>query len=141
VLWAAAAALGLALASGVAAARALTRPVLALTAATRSFARGDRSARPAVRGPGELGELADAFDEAATATAAAETARRQLAADVAHELRTPLAALIAGLEELRDGLAPAEPEALARLHDQSLRLGRVVGDLAELSSARLHGTP
>jgi two-component system sensor histidine kinase BaeS len=58
-----------------------------------------------------------------------------MAADVAHELRTPLAALQAGLEELRDGFAPADPQALARLHDQSLRLGRVVGDLAELSSA------
>ncbi len=139
VLAAAAGALALALASGVVAARELTRPVLALTAATRAFAAGDREARPDVRGPGELDELATAFDEAATAIQAAETARRQLAADVAHELRTPLAALQAGLEELRDGLAPADPPALARLHDQSLRLGRIIGDLAELSSAEAAG--
>ena len=66
----------------------------------------------------------------------AETVRRRLAADVAHELRTPLAALQAGLEELRDGLRPSRtPQRLAALHDQALRLGRVVQDLADLSAA------
>jgi two-component system sensor histidine kinase BaeS len=67
--------------------------------------------------------------------ARAEQARRNLAADVAHELRTPLAALQAGLEELRDGLAEPGPQRLAGLHDQALRLGRIVGDLADLSAA------
>ena len=61
--------------------------------------------------------------------------RSQMAADVAHELRTPLAALQAGLEELRDGLAPADAAALARLHDQALRVGRIVGDLDALFAA------
>jgi two-component system sensor histidine kinase BaeS len=65
----------------------------------------------------------------------AEQTRRRLAADVAHELRTPLAALQAGLEELRDGLADPRPARLAALHDQALRLGRVVDDLAQLSAA------
>jgi two-component system sensor histidine kinase BaeS len=64
-----------------------------------------------------------------------ERVRRSLTADVAHELRTPLAALQAGLEEVRDGLRPADPERLAALHDQTLRLGRVVQDLADLSAA------
>ena len=85
--------------------------------------------------PGELGELASTFDRMAEELARAEQVRRQLAADVAHELRTPLAALQAGLEELRDGLATPDPARLAGLHDQALRLGRVVGDLAELSAA------
>jgi Signal transduction histidine kinase len=58
---------------------------------------------------------------------------------VAHELRTPLAALQAGLEELRDGFAEPTPEGLAGLHDQSLRLGRVVSDLAELSAVEAAG--
>ena len=56
-------------------------------------------------------------------------------ADVAHELRTPLATLRAGLEELRDGLADPDPARLTSLHDQTLRLGRVVDDLAELAAA------
>lgn len=50
-----------------------------------------------------------------------------------------LAALQAGLEELRDGLAEPTPETLAGLHDQSLRLGRVVADLAELSAVETSG--
>jgi two-component system sensor histidine kinase BaeS len=66
-----------------------------------------------------------------------ETDRRKdiLAADIAHELRNPLSALQAGLEELRDGLEPASPQRLGGLHDQALRLSRIVGDLSELSAA------
>lgn len=132
---AAAAALTLAVAAAWVITRMLTRPLGVLTSAARAFAGGDRGARAGVRPPGELGELAAAFDDAAEQVQLSERARRQLSADVAHELRTPLAALQAGLEELRDGLAPADAEALARLHDQTLRLGRVVKDLAELSAA------
>ena len=115
--------------------RSLTTPLVALTRSTRAFAAGDTDARPTVRGIGELGELADAFDEAATAVQRSERVRRQMAADVAHELRTPLAALQAGLEELRDGMAEPDPVTLARLHDQSLRLARTVDELAQLSAA------
>jgi two-component system sensor histidine kinase BaeS len=115
--------------------RTLTRPLARLTDTARAFAAGDRDARTGLHSPGELGDLAAAFDEAAAQVQASEQARRQMSADIAHELRTPLAALQAGLEELRDGLVPADATALARLHDQSLRVGRVVGDLAELSAA------
>ncbi len=132
ILAAAAAAVLLALGSAWFVSRSLTRPVTALTTAARSFAGGNRSAFVEVRGVGELGELADAFEEAVHAVRAAESSRQQMAADVAHELRTPLAALQAGLEELRDGFAPADAEALARLHDQALRVGRLVQDLDTL---------
>ncbi len=115
--------------------RSLTRPLVALTDATRAFGAGDATARPAVRGVGELGELADAFDEAAGAVQRSDAVRRQMAADVAHELRTPLSALQAGLEELRDGLVPPDRAALTRLHDQSLRIGRTVTELGQLSAA------
>ncbi|HEX3005230.1 MAG TPA: HAMP domain-containing sensor histidine kinase [Angustibacter sp.] len=115
--------------------RQLTRPLVALTHATRAFGAGDATARPVVRGVGELGELADAFDEAATAVQRSDAVRRQMAADVAHELRTPLSALQAELEELRDGLVPADRATLSRLHDQSLRLGRTVAELGQLSAA------
>jgi two-component system sensor histidine kinase BaeS len=115
--------------------RRLTTPIVRVADTARAIAAGERTARSTVSAPGELGELSRAFDSMADDVDRAEQARRNLAADVAHELRTPLAALQAGLEELRDGLAEPEPQRLAGLHDQSLRLGRIVGDLADLSSA------
>ncbi|MEO8557297.1 MAG: HAMP domain-containing sensor histidine kinase, partial [Actinomycetota bacterium] len=121
--------------------RLITRPIQAMTAATRAFTAGDRQARAAVHGPGELGELALAFDSMADTVARSERDRRNLTADVAHELRTPLAALQAGLEELRDGLVEPSAQGLAGLHDQSLRLGRVVSDLAELSAVEAGDVP
>ena len=119
--------------------RLLVRPIRGMTDAARSFTAGDRESRATRPGPGELGELAVAFNGMADAVVRSDRDRRNLTADVAHELRTPLAALQAGLEELRDGLAQPTPEGLAGLQDQSLRLGRVVADLAELSAVESAG--
>ncbi|KUL26922.1 sensor histidine kinase [Actinoplanes awajinensis] len=135
VLGAAAVALFTALAAAGYVTRRLTRPLQALTGAARRFAAGEPGARAATGGPGELGELATAFDTMADDVVRADQIRRSLAADVAHELRTPLAALQAGLEELRDGLREPDTARLVALHDQTLRLGRVVQDLADLSAA------
>ncbi|TFC52188.1 HAMP domain-containing histidine kinase [Cryobacterium sp. TMT1-21] len=119
--------------------RRLVRPIRGMTDAARSFTAGDRQARVTGTAPGELGELSVAFNGMADAVVRSDRDRRNLTADVAHELRTPLAALQAGLEELRDGLVQPTPEGLAGLHDQSLRLGRVVADLAELSAVETAG--
>jgi two-component system, OmpR family, sensor histidine kinase BaeS len=94
----------LALLAGLALARHITRPVAQLIAATRAMTRGDRSSRAGpVRAPGELGELATAFDQMADALDRQEQLRRHLVADVAHELRTPIAVLQAEHEALLDG--------------------------------------
>lgn len=140
VAGAAVVALGIALGVSVYVSRRLTTPLAALAGAARAFAGGDRSARVGLRPPGELGEVAAAFDSMADDVAAAEAARRRQAADLAHEIRTPLAGLQAGLEELRDGLDAPGPARLAGLHDQALRLGRVVDDLAQLASAEAAAT-
>ncbi len=124
-----------ALAAGWWVTRWLTRPLGDVAEVARAFARGDRSRRATPRGASELADLAEGFNEAADAVDRNATARRQMAADVAHELRTPLAALQAGLEELRDGLVEPDPAILGGLHAQAERLGRVVGDLAVLSDA------
>uniref|UniRef100_UPI0015F0B6D4 sensor histidine kinase n=1 Tax=Streptomyces shenzhenensis TaxID=943815 RepID=UPI0015F0B6D4 len=115
--------------------RRLTAPVVRVAATARALAAGDRAARARIDAPGELGELAHAFDAMADDVGRAEQARHRLAADVAHELRTPLTSLRAGLEELRDGYTEPTPDRLASLHDQALRLGRVVDDLGELAEA------
>ena len=119
--------------------RFLVGPLRRVTDAARAFTTGDRQSRATGDAPGELGELARAFNGMADEVVRSDRNRRNLTADVAHELRTPLAALQAGLEELRDGFVPPDPERLAALHDQSLRLGRVVADLAELSAVETAG--
>ncbi|WBM81307.1 HAMP domain-containing protein [Cryobacterium breve] len=79
--------------------RLLVRPIRAMTDAATLFTTGDRSARATSPAPGELGELASAFNGMADAVVRSDRDLRTLTADVAHELRTPLAALQAGLEE------------------------------------------
>jgi two-component system sensor histidine kinase BaeS len=114
--------------------RALTRPLTSLAGVAHRFAAGERGVRAEESAAGELGELARGFNDAAESVERSAAQRRQMAADVAHELRTPLAALQAGLEEVRDGLVPADVATLTRLHDQSVRLGRVVDDLRLLAA-------
>ena len=113
--------------------RRLTEPLVGLTATAREFAAGDRDARAAEDAPGELGVLAQTFNEMADEVARGEEARRHLSADVAHELRTPLAALQGGLEELVVGDRTPDRATLSALHTQAVRLGRVVADLGELA--------
>lgn len=121
------------LASWYAAGR-LVQPLHQLAAVTRRFGSGDRGARVGDLGPGELGDLGRAIDDMADKVVATDENRRRAAADVAHELRTPVASLQAGLEELRDGLADPDPRTVAALHDQTMRLGRIVEDLAALAA-------
>ncbi len=120
-------------------ARRLMRPIDGYIDTARRFAAGDHSARPVDLGPPEFADLTTALNAAAEEIERSENARRQLTADIAHELRTPLTALQIGLEELRDGLVPAEPATLAALHDQATRLGRIVNDLSQLSEAESSG--
>lgn len=140
VIAGAAAAVLAALAVAVFVSRRLTRPVVALTAAARRFEAGDRDARAGMAGaPGELGELAAAFDQMADTMRREDELRRALVADVAHELRTPATILQAACEELVDGLAEPTPARLSSLHDEALRLGRVIEDLETVASAQAAG--
>ena len=88
-----------------------------------------------IRAPGELRELAAAFDQMAGTLDRQEQIRRNLVADVAHELRTPIAILQAGHEALLDGVTEPTPAELGSLRDEVLRLARMVGDLQTLAAA------
>lgn len=126
----------LALLTGLAVARRITRPVVRLIAATRAMAAGDWAARVGeIHTSGELRELAAAFDQMAGTLDRQEQIRRNLVADVAHELRTPIAILQAGHEALLDGVAEPTPAELGSLRDEVLRLARMVGDLQTLAAA------
>src|SRR5580693_2805926 len=130
----------LALIAGLGVARRITRPVNRLITVTRAMARGDRSARAGkVSGPGELRELAAAFDQMADTLDREDKIRRDLVASVAHELRTPVAVLQAGHEALLDGVIEATPAELGSLRDEVLRLARMVDDLQTMAAADAAG--
>jgi two-component system, OmpR family, sensor histidine kinase BaeS len=126
----------LALVVALAVSRRIALPVARLIDVARAMGGGNRSARAGdVRGPGELHDLSVAFDQMADSLASQEKLRRNLVADVAHELRTPVAVLQAGHEALLDGVAEPTPGQLASLRDEVLRLARIVDNLHALASA------
>jgi two-component system, OmpR family, sensor histidine kinase BaeS len=127
----------LALLAAVLVSRRITRPVTRLIESVRAMGRGDERARvgQVAGAPAELRELAVAFDQMADTLTAQEQVRRNLVADVAHELRTPVAVLQANTEALLDGLVAHTPEQTVSLHEEVLRLGRMVEDLQTLAAA------
>ena len=130
----------LAVIAGVVFARRITRPVVALTRAATAMASGERGLRVAdVGAPGELGDLSRTFNHMADTLELEDELRRVLVADVAHELRTPLAILQATTEAMADGVTEPSAATLSSVHDETLRLGRIVEDLEVLVSAEAAG--
>ena len=121
-------------------ARGVVRPIRRLSAAVSSLRLGASSPRVGSRaGPGELGELGRAFDDMANSLDQEDRLRRALVADVAHELRTPVAVLQAETEALADGMVKPSLGALTSLHEEAVRLARMVEDLQTLASAEAAG--
>jgi two-component system sensor histidine kinase BaeS len=104
-------------------------PVHALADGARAVASGRLDTRVPVAGDDELAQLAHTFNGMARQLAELEASRRQWLGDVAHELRTPLAAMRAEIEALQDGIRPFDDKAALRLHRQVMRLIQLVGDL------------
>ncbi|WP_253943882.1 DUF4153 domain-containing protein [Nocardioides marmotae] len=111
----------------------MTSPLRQMTAAARRMATGDYGVRVAETSRDEVGELARAFNTMAADLAAVDRERRELVATVSHELRTPLTGLRAVLENLVDGVGPADPAALRPALDQAERTSRLVEDLLDLA--------
>jgi signal transduction histidine kinase len=120
---------------GILLARTLTRPLHELTAATQAVAAGDLGRQVQVRSHDELGTLAASFNHMSADLARARDTRRQMTADIAHELRTPLSVILGHAEALEDGVLPAAPETFHLIHDEAQRLNRLVDDLRTLSLA------
>ncbi|MBP7591902.1 MAG: HAMP domain-containing protein [Chloroflexi bacterium] len=116
-------------------ARRILRPVQTLTTATRQMGQGDLSVRVAVQGKDELAELGQSFNQMAADLAHQAELRRHLAADVAHELLTPLTAVRGHLEAVQDGLLEPTPDVINSLHDEVMLLDKLIADLQELSLA------
>jgi signal transduction histidine kinase len=133
--WAALLAAGLSLALGIAVSRLLTAPLGRLTRAAQAVAAGDLSMRVEVQGKDEIGDLGRAFNGMTASLAEAETLRKNLMADVAHELRTPLAVVQGNLQAILDGVYPLEMAQVASLYDETRLLTRLVDDLHDLALA------
>ena len=103
ILFAALGAVGLSLVLGVLLSRSLTRPLHELTEATAKVADGKLDQQVPVRTKDELGTLADSFNQMMSQLAHSRTLRRQMTADIAHDLRTPLSIILGHSEALRDG--------------------------------------
>ena len=115
--------------------RRILSPAESLAQAARALSRGDFSQRVKVHSRDEFGELAIAFNAMAEDLERTEQLRRNMVADVAHELRTPLSNIQGHLEAIRDGLLPAEPATFDSIHEEVLLLTRLVEDLQELTLA------
>lgn len=126
-------AVGLALAVTQLLASGMTAPLREMTAAAQRMARGDYAVRVPTRSADEVGRLAQAFNGMAEDLAAVDAQRRALVADVAHELRTPIAGVAATLENMADGVVEPDPQRLRGVLEQVDRLGVLVRDLLDLS--------
>lgn len=122
-----------AIAVGLAAVRRLTRPVAELTRAAARAGAGDLSVRVEVRGRDEIARLGEAFNRMTAALRDQEAGRQRMIADSAHELRTPVSLIQGTVEAMLDGVYPADRATLEGLHEETLRLARLVEDLNELS--------
>lgn len=123
--------LGLVLAGGLSwwLSRRWIRPIEALSQGAKAFASGQLDYRIAIAGHDELGQLADRYNHMAEQLSQAQAQQHEWLTQVAHELRTPLAAVRAEIEAVQDGIRHFDAQTAARLHRQILRLTQLVGDM------------
>jgi two-component system sensor histidine kinase BaeS len=126
---------GLALILGGFLAFTMTRSLRELTAATDQIAHGNLDQQVKIRSKDELGTLAASFNQMSRDLAHATHIRRQMTADIAHDLRTPLSVITGYSEALSDGKLPGTPEIYSILHEETQHLNKLIEDLRTLSLA------
>lgn len=115
--------------------RGLTNPLRDLTAATRNLAQGIPTQPVNIHSHDELGELGEAFNKMSHDIETSDQLRRQMTADVAHDLRTPLTVIGGYVEAIQEGTLEATPERMAVIADEVAHLNRLVAELRLLSQA------
>ncbi|MEO8613215.1 MAG: ATP-binding protein [Chloroflexota bacterium] len=131
----------LAVAAGLGLSWLLVNPLKRLTRIIHDFPGGKMGQQVNVSGTLEIKALAQAFNGMSAQLAEGESLRQRMAADIAHELRTPVSVLRGHLEAMRDGVFALDQEHLAVAHDQTLYLGRLVDDLRILTLAEAKHLP
>jgi signal transduction histidine kinase len=135
ILFSAVGATLVALLLGLFLARTISRPVLALTEATQRIAEGELGLQVEVRSKDELGELGRSFNQMSGDLARSSELRRQMTADIAHDLRTPLSVILGYTEALADGKLQGTPEMYEVMHEEARHLQHLIDDLRTLSLA------
>ncbi|HEX6387369.1 MAG TPA: HAMP domain-containing sensor histidine kinase, partial [Anaerolineae bacterium] len=120
---------------GIFLARTIARPVHELTTATQAIAQGELGYQVPIHTQDELGALATSFNQMSTDLARANQLRRQMTADIAHDLRTPTSVIMGYTEALSDGKLPGTPEIYQIMHKEVQHLGHLIEDLRVLSLA------
>ena len=113
--------------------RKLTRPIKIITSTAAQIRSGDLTARTNLRGEDEIGRLGETFDSMATTLEHDIKIEHRLTSDVAHELRTPLMAMLVTVEAMQDGVLPADFDHLETVASETRRLSRLVDAMLHLS--------
>lgn len=119
----------------------LTEPLKDLTLAVRRVGKGDLKTRLRIDGEDDIAMLGNAFNQMTEQLARNEEVRQNMVADIAHELRTPLAIISGKLESIQEGVLPLAAETLLPIQDEAIRLSRLVKDLQQLSLAEAGKLP
>lgn len=122
-------------------AKKITKPLQTLILGIRKLGSGEKAPEVKIETEDEFHELGDAFNQMSKRLSLNEEIRRALVADVAHELRTPLAILQGKLESIQEGAIQASEEVVLELTDEVYRLNRLVSDLQQLSLAEAGKLP
>ena len=118
---------------GLVVSRQLVKPIRRITGTAKQIRDGDLSARTGMRGDDEIDQLGETFDEMATSLEKDMKHEKRLTSDVAHELRTPLMAMLATVEAMQDGVYPTDEEHLETVASETRRLARLVQQMLDLS--------
>ena len=127
--------------AGVGMSKSLTAPLDELGEAAQAIGQQDLSRRVTVHGSSEIRVVAERFNQMAGQLETAETLRRNLLSDVAHELRHPVHILQGNLQAILDEVYPMTKKEIARLVDQTQHLSRMIHDLHELAQAEARQLP
>ncbi len=115
----------------------LVKPIKAINKATKNAAAGDYTFRTNIKRQDELGQLANNFNRLAETLQSNAAIQKKQMADIAHELRTPIAVVMAELEAIQDGIHQADSESISTMHGQISSLKNLVDDLHQLSLSDL----
>ena len=125
------------LAASYALARSITVPICKLSHAAEQLEQGHLGQTVPVETSDEVGHLAVIFNRMSQTMETNTRLRRQLLVNIAHELRTPLAIIQGHLEGMIDGVIEPSKEQLSSLHEEAVRLNRLIKDLRDLSLAEV----